>query len=687
MTKNVLVVPAGIRYIGDWKEFELPQHPHIMDKQIPGCGFTEWCLTNDQDVILCSPRNMLILNKWEQHLGEVFRVHNDKYDVDLGVDKDPGEPDKAKINKLANLTVEELEELKRKAEKEKEENEKAFGVQLRVDLGNYILGRQFAGKPVKILVTYDSFRVLKDVLGEEFFKFQVIVDEFQSIFVDSRFKPNVEMEFINVLQGVNKVCYLSATPMLDDYLAMIPEFKDLPYYELDWESADPSRIRKPNLKVRVTNSIYTPAKKICSDYKSGKFETFNTIDNETGEVKTIVSREAMIFVNSVKNITQIIKKCGLTPDETNILCSNTPDNLKKIQKELGKAWTIGKVPLRNEPRKMFTLCTRTVYLGADFYSDNARSFILSDANVDCLSVDISLDLPQILGRQRLEENPWKNSADFYYKTIRNDKAETADGRKEKMDREKYQDLMAKKIDATNRMLEVWENSNTKDRETLTRVYTDRINDRQYVDDYVGINKHAGKTPVVAINHLVMISERRAFDIQDIDYRNRFSVFTTIENTFSVNDTETILEVKSALEKIESWSLLTDKLRCLCEMDLNENIREIVENQMDEKIREYLSLGKDRLKALGYNLTYLNKELQGRIASIDTLDALVYSKFNVGDRISRTEAKQKLSSIYQKVGINLAGKSTDLEKWFELEETSFRENGKKLVGFVIISKKS
>ena len=123
------------------------------------------------------------------------------------------------------------------------------------------------------------------------------------------------------------------------------------------------------------------------------------------------------------------------------------------------------------------------------------------------------------------------------------------------------------------------------------------------------------------------------------------------------------------------------------MDLNENTRDIVENQMDEKIREYLSLGKDRLKALGYNLTYLNKELQGRIASIDTLDALVYSEFNVGDRISRTEAKQKLSSIYQKVGINLAGKSTDLEKWFELEETSFRENGKKLVGFVIISKKS
>ena len=64
---------------------------------------------------------------------------------------------------------------------------------------------------------------------------------------------------------------------------------------------------------------------------------------------------------------------------------------------------------------MFTFCTRTVYLGADFYSTNARTVVLSDANIDTLSVDISLDLPQILGRQRLEINPWKNSALMYVK--------------------------------------------------------------------------------------------------------------------------------------------------------------------------------------------------------------------------------------------------------------------------------
>ena len=684
MTKNVLVVPAGIRYIGDWKEFELPQHPHIMDKQIPGCGFTEWCLTNNQDLILCSPRNMLILNKWEQHLGEVFRVHNDKYDIDLGVDKEIDKPE-GEDDPTREMTEEEKKKYLNDLETQRKEDERVFTEKLRVELGNYILDRRFHGKPIKVLVTYDSFRILKDIL-EEFDRYQVIIDEFQSIFTDSRFKADVELEFMNVLQGVQKVCYVSATPMLDQYLAMIPEFANLPYFELDWESADPSRIRKPNLKVRIINSIYTPVRKICADYKSGKFETFSQVDKKTGQIKTIVSREAMIYVNSVKNITQIIKKCNLTPDETTILCSNTPDNLKKIQKEIGRAWTIGKVPLKGEPRKMFTLCTRTVYLGADFYSDNARTFIFSDANVDCLSVDISLDLPQILGRQRLTENPWKNSAEFYYKTIRNDKAENAEERKEKMDKEKYEMVIAKKTEITNRIISTWQTST--DQEVLTQVFTDRISDRKYKDDYVGINRHAGKTPKVVINHLVMISERRAFDIQQIDYKDRFSVFNSIENTFEINDNDTVSEVKRALTEIESKTVLSDKLRYLCETNLSEKTREIIENQMDEKVREYLALGKDRIRACGYNIALLNKELQDKCTtSQGELELLVYSEFTIGDKISRAEVKKKLAKIYEKIGINATAKSVDLEKWFEIEETSFKENGKKIRSFLIVSKRT
>ena len=312
-------IPPGIRYISDWEEFyyKFPRFPHIMDKQIPGCGFTEWCLTNRDNVILCSPRNMLILNKWEQHIDDVYRVYNDSFDIDPGVDKDlEEEPKPGSASIVENLR------------KQSEEEKRTFQEKLQIELEAYFSKMDALGKPYKILVTYDSFRQLKDKL--EFFKkfnsFQIIVDEFQSIFTDSRFKSNTEMEFVNTLQGIQKVCYLSATPMMNEYLKMIPEFADLPYYELDWESLDPLRVMKPLLKVRIIRSVYEPIKKIIDEYKTGNFE-IRHVDDGSGKIKIVESKEAMIFVNSVKNIITIIKKCELSPDEVNILCSNTPENL------------------------------------------------------------------------------------------------------------------------------------------------------------------------------------------------------------------------------------------------------------------------------------------------------------------------------------------------------------------------
>ena len=52
----------------------------------------------------------------------------------------------------------------------------------------------------------------------------------------------------------------------------------------------------------------------------------------------------------------------------------------------------------------------------------------------------------------------------------------------------------------------------------------------YRDDYVAVNRHGGNVLIPCLNKLVLISEERAFDIQQIDYKDRFSVFNTIRNT-------------------------------------------------------------------------------------------------------------------------------------------------------------
>lgn len=656
--KTIIKVPKGVRYIGNWKGFNLPQEPHIMDKTITGCGFTEWCLTNEFNVVLCSPRNILLDNKTEQHEGEVYRIRSEYYDKELGVDKDitktaqPNEED----DKLPDLTIE-------------EEEEKTLFEKINQELDEYFIVRGI--KPKKILVTYDSFHVLKSVLISRGIlgAFQIIIDEFQSIFTDARFKSNTELEFVGQLQDIQRVCYLSATPMMGEYLKKIPEFASLPYYELDWEVLDPGRVMKPDLEVRVVKSIYDPAKKIIEDFKAGKFERVYKND-EQGNPILIEAREVVFYVNSVNNILQIIKKNSLKPEECNILCAKTIKNENSIKNKLGERWKIGRVPLEGEERKMFTFCTRTVYLGADFYSPCAISIILSDANVDCLAVDISLDLPQILGRQRLWENPWKNWARFYYKPL-------TDKTKQKIPTpEEFEAKIQEKMVRTEKKLKNFEKAEFKD--AAIEDLRDLIKSNNYQKDYVGLNTRAGGTIRPEINTLVLISEQRAFDIQQLDYKDRFTVINALDLDF----TGVSGEVNAFFAEYDELKTVYEKLYFLCEADLSKDARRIVENQVDGKIKSYLTIGKDRLKALGYNSTKINKELGNSVAN-NNIEEVIYSEFKVGERISKADIKDQLSKIYDDLGLIKSAKASDLRDWFELKECKIEIDGNWKNGFELV----
>ena len=382
MKRLKLEVPSGIRYISEWEDYRIHSFPHILNKQIPGCGYTEYCIRNSDDTILCSPRKILLQNKYEQHPDTTFLVVN-TYESEVGTDKDLTKY--PRVRRTFGYKKPNLEKIKRES-KQKED----FFKELTYKISTYIKACRFNNRPVKILVTYDSFRIVKDIIRHQdsLENFQIVVDEFQSIFTDSKFKSDTEMQFVDNLQGIKRVCYVSATPMIDKYLDMLDDFKNLPYYELDWEAKDPGRVSKPKIITRNLKSVYMEAGPIIKSYLEGKFEYRYVRDPESDnekDVKKIESKEAVFYVNSVNNITSIIKRAGLTPEQVNILVANTPENVTRIKKNLGAKYKIGTVPLRDEPRKMFTFCTRTVYLGADFYSDNARSFIISDANIDTLS--------------------------------------------------------------------------------------------------------------------------------------------------------------------------------------------------------------------------------------------------------------------------------------------------------------
>ena len=656
-----IIVPKGVRYISEWKDYCLDAFPfkHILDKKIPGCGFTEYCITGHENVILCSPRRILLENKEMQHSDSVLYFKNE-LDEDSAVDKDISKVTKASVTTEETI---EMDKIKRQQVLSSLESQ----------LNRYYSYCTFNNLPCKILVTYDSFRLVKQFLGERIKYFYVVIDEFQSIFVDSRFKSDTELGFIYQLRDINRVCFVSATPMIDEYLRQVDEFKDLPYFELNWEEEDPLRVVKPDLKVRVTKSVQQAAEKIIGSYKAGEFAT------DVNRDRIITSKEAVIYVNSVSNIISIINKCGLKPDECNILCANTPQNESRIKKRLGKDFEIGKVPLKGEQHKMFTFCTRTVYLGADFYSTNARSFILSDANIDSLAVDITLDLPQILGRQRLLDNPWKNRAELYYKTL-------MDGKK--MSREEFNEIIYKKEEKTKNLLNGYLDARPEAKHDIAEKYQKDTKTSNYRDDYVAVNVHGGKNLVPVKNELVKISEQRAYDIQQVDYKDRFAVFNTLVDGGYVDGTAKS-NVHGFIDMFNSLKTFPEKMKLLCESEFSDVEIGWVLDQIPLQFKNYYeTLGPGRLKACGYNVTRVKKEYESSQVDISDLPDKILSAFTVGNKYLRSEVKDLLGGIYNSFEYSKTPKASDLEEYFEIRPCLItnKDTGKRDHGFEIIKKK-
>ena len=656
MNKTIINVPSGIKYISEWEDFVLPDFPCIIDKQVTGCGFTEWIITNKFNSVLISPRLILLENKEAQHLGEVFYARNDLDEV-LNVDRD--------LNR--DLTT------NKKFDKEKEKLIEGNDIsdkktELRNQIRNYYIRCLDENKPCKILVTYDSYRIVHEVLESLgcLDSFYAVVDEFQSIFTDSRFKSNTELEFLEALKNVNNLCFVSATPMIDEYLEMLPDFKDLPYYELDWGSNDPTRIIKPQLSIHACHRITNTAVTIINSYLTGNFEK-TIIPDDSGNLREVESKELVIYVNSVKNICDIIKKAGLTYENTNVLCSRSFDNNAKIRKAFGlgrgQEGGIGKVPLKDEPRKMFTLCTRTVYLGADFYSDCARSVILSDANIECLAVDITLDLPQILGRQRLDCNPWKNRAELYVKFL------SIGNKKTKEDFDKY---INNKIKKTNELLNIYSGvSESSAKHTLVETYQYVAKSRVYSENYVAVNTHKGRDLFPVFNNLVMISEKRAFDIQQTDYADRFKVLSKV--IIGGYEIDPITDfVNKFISYFKELPYFTDRMRYLCDNNFSDKkILNLVLSQIPiDYSTFYNTLGPERIKALGYQKSKLEKDLQDILninSNFSDIQNKVLVEFRVGQKIPLAEIKQKLKDIYCEFNYNKTAKATDLIDFFEVSE--------------------
>ena len=613
MKKIKINMPEGVDYLSTiWDELkkQLPSGHYILNKNVPGCGATEAFLRDSKaKTILASPRKQLLYNKHSQHLLDTHLYRFKNKDQYLSDAKDTPED-------ILN-----------------------YNDRLKEFIGN-------GGS--KILVTYDSLNKIADVLlgmGQKLEDWLVVIDEFQAIFYDSHFKATTEIEFISAAGRFKDVVYLSATPYLEEYLDNLSQFKHLPYIDLVWPEGYTER---PCVEMTRCNSINEEVARIIQDYRDGNGKT-TLVGGET-----FTSKEAVIYVNSVKVIKDIITKNHLRPEEVDIICAGSNKTL--IQK-LGHK--IAVVPGRDEPRKMFTLCTSTVYLGADMYSPDAYTYIFADPKITSMALDVSTDLIQIIGRQRLEENPFMNSATMFYTTKECD-----------VSKEEFTEIMRQNELRSQEKIKNFESAPFP--ETMLNDYENTIKQQKYSQDFCSIrlNHQTGKQEVV-INELVIASRMRSWQILHDIYNNEYSLTLAVKKKCNVKQTinSDDPDVQAFFDEWNKDRNFSRRMKLFCSTD-EETIAKT--SFIPKKYFTYYdALGEEGLQTLSWREDYIKAALTNlpfNPVPKSEIARKVIDAFHEGAVKSRKEVKAFLQELYDEQGIDKRATAEDINEYVTTKKT-------------------
>lgn len=616
--KGTIEVTSGVDYVNDRKDKKgnyvldkiISSGKVIINKVVTGCGFTTYSLSNALDNILISPRLKLIQNKVEQYKKDephCFYFNREKrYD---GLQK----------------TIDELKTEFTLYQHECEQNK----------------------KPIKILVTYDSFCALASML--EGFKidiskkFNITVDESHCLIKDIKLKEysnkSVLSTFIDRLFSYKNVLFISATPIID-YMQEIEDFKDnyVCYYELGW-----SNIEQVIQRTYTCNSALNAFDQIYANYTKNQ-GVFDAIYLPEGNA--LYSYEGVVFLNSVKEICHILgkyiaKKQLINPCDVTIICADNKENLKELHKVHKKLSITRTIPKMGDSHTTWTFVTRTAFEGVDFYSPSASTYVIANYNVSSLSLDIASDIPQIIGRQRRKDNPFRNTLHLFYK----------DNKQQLYDNEFVASQNYKMKESQNQIA-IW-NSAPIDCKQIA------LNN---IDTYIKHNPNelyittTSGEPV--INKLLIVSERYCYDV----IKNHHQWFIMSSNAYGRAYSMPVQELKDRLSKSQS---LADALRVAYDYFVCADKTLAIEyfimlrNEGYNEIGYYYSnLSPDRIKACSFNSTKLDTEIANNNA-YHNIAMHIPLYFEPGKVYTRKYIKEKLQEIYENLGIKKSAKATDL----------------------------
>lgn len=499
----------------------------------------------------------------------------------------------------------------------------------------------------KIMVTYDSMPRLAKLIDDKS-DWRVVVDEYHYLLIDSGFRSDKAIALLDVVNEFDYVTYLSATPIADKYIQGMEQFKDVPYTELKWGD----RVERIDVERIVSAKPINNAIEIVRNYQNGIFP------NE----RDAVSKECVIFLNSVTNIANIIHQTKIPPEDVNIIVADTEEN-RKLVRQIGKGYDIGAIPLEGEPHKMFTFCTSTAFAGCDFYSTCASTFVISDNKKVHTSIDIATELAQIAGRQRLACNPFRKTIVFIYNVdIGESNADV------------YKEAIEQKLEKSIKMAE-WKNGAPDYfKKDVIKETSEMQNIKKYSESYV---RYDEKSDSFTVNRWAYLNELFAYDVQHENYQDSIIVKMQLEESgFGIKGEEKRSDYKEQLKCILVKEGFADRMKRYCELrQLKETnpyylADEIMERQYEDLRLYYDRLGYYRIKALGYKEKDLKNELERSYYEND-IKQKFREVFVVGERMSTEDIKRTMTEIYANYGIRKNGVAKQLERDYDIRLKSVK----------------
>jgi hypothetical protein len=510
---------------------------------------------------------------------------------------------------------------------------------------------EFGGN--KIMVTYDSLpKVVKALTENNRIKdFKIMIDECHHIIKSGNFRFGAIDNLLDSYTKFKSYIFGTATPVDDRY--QHPKLREIPKVQVKWYNLEP---------VTVNYCVY------YEDLL--KAVAINAIKHITGEIKS----NAHFFINSVNDIITVVRniiKGGYdNADKIRIITAGSDENEAKIIAGLGKGYTIADV---NSQSRVINFYTSTCFDGVDFFDENGLPYIVSNGSKDHTKIDIITQLPQIIGR--LRDTKYSNFVNLLY---------SPNKYFSHISEEEFEAFTKKKIEEAKQFVDRYE------KETLEMV-KDALLSSARENAYLQVKDD---NVTIIVNETALYSEMQNYKTlhttyyhtkKDKDNKQQNESQSVVINEISyLYEPLEVVEI-TGLNKAQIGQKTSFAQLCESYNEANEIVKSEIA-KLHPIIKEaYAVLGFDKIKALKFRQSNIKEALiiHSEINSNGWKIANLLD-YRVGEWVSREEVKSRLQGIYGQLNLNVTAKSTDIENYYEVKESSKRVSGVLVKGLAIVS---